>query len=98
MAGFLDTVTEAIHHAETNFITEAHLMRSTIDSAGSDALAAHATHQGPSSTAFQATHARFVESAARVNMLLDIAQANLGDNANTYVAADANAAAGYTGF
>lgn len=55
-------------------------------------------HQGESSAAFQAAHARFVEVAARVNTLLDIAQANLGDAAGTYVAADAAAASGYTAF
>jgi uncharacterized protein YukE len=98
MAGFLDTVTEGIHHAETNFITEAQLMRSTIGSAESEAVGAQGQHQGPSSAAFQAMHARFVEAAARVNMLLDIAQANLGDAAARYVAVDANAASTYTGF
>jgi hypothetical protein len=39
-----------------------------------------------------------VEVAARINTLLDIAQANLGDAAGTYVAADAAAASGYNGF
>jgi hypothetical protein len=48
--------------------------------------------------AFQAAHARFVEAAARINTLLDIAQANLGDAAGTYVATDAAAASSYTGF
>ena len=36
-------------------------------------------------------------AAAKVNTLLDIAQANLGDAAGTYVAADAAAASSYTG-
>jgi hypothetical protein len=39
-----------------------------------------------------------VEVAARVNTLLDIAQANLGDAAATSMAADAAAASSYTGF
>lgn len=98
MPGFLDTVTEGIHHAETNFITEANLMRSTIGSAEVDAVAAQASHQGPSSAAFQASHARFVEAATKVNLLLDIAQANLGDAATRYVVIDANATSTYTAF
>jgi uncharacterized protein YukE len=98
MAGFLDTVTEGLHHAETNFITEANLMRSTIGSAEAEAVGAQATHQGPSSAAFQASHARFVEVAAKVNTLLDVAQVNLGDAASRYVAVDANAASAYTSF
>ncbi|EUA42955.1 hypothetical protein I552_7696 [Mycobacterium xenopi 3993] len=36
--------------------------------------------------------------AAKINTLLDIAQANLGDAAGTYTAADAAAASTYTGF
>ncbi len=39
----------------------------------------------------------FVEVAAKVNALLDIAQINLGDAAATYVAEDAAAASRYTG-
>jgi uncharacterized protein YukE len=84
--------------AQTAFATKTALMRSTISQAEQEALSAQAFHQGESSAAFQAAHARFVEVAARVNALLDIAQANLGDAAGTYVAADAAAAATYTGF
>ena len=51
---------------------------------------------GESSAAFQAAHARFVEVSAKINTLLDIAQANLGDAAGTYVAEDAAAASTYT--
>ena len=51
---------------------------------------------GESSAAFQAAHARFIEVSARVNALLDIAQANLADAAGTYVAQDAAAASTYT--
>ena len=36
--------------------------------------------------------------AARVNMLLDMAQANFGNAAGTYVAGDEAAASGYAGF
>ncbi len=84
--------------AQSAFGTKAALMRSTISQAEQEALSAQAFHQGESSAAFQAAHARFVEVAARINTLLDIAQANLGDAAGTYVAADAAAASTYTGF
>ena len=43
-------------------------------------------------------HARFVEVAAKVNTLLDIAQVNLGQAGATYVATDAAAAGTYGGF
>ena len=84
--------------AQSAFGTKAALMRSTISQAEQEALSAQAFHQGESAAAFQAAHARFVEVAARINTLLDIAQANLGDAAGTYVAADAAAASGYTAF
>ena len=61
------------------------------------ALAAQAFHTGEAAAAFQGSHARFVALAARVNALLDMAQANLADAGSTYVAADAAAASGYTG-
>lgn len=84
--------------AQSAFSAKAALMRSTISQAEQEAVSAQAFHIGESSAAFQAAHARFVEAAARVNTLLDIAQANLGDAAGTYVAADAAAASGYNAF
>ena len=84
--------------AQSAFSTKSALMRSTISQAEQEAVSAQAFHQGESSAAFQASHARFVEAAARINTLLDIAQANLGDAAGTYVAADAAAASGYPAF
>ena len=59
-------------------------------------MSAQAFHMGESSAAFQAAHARFVEVSAKVNALLDIAQANIGDAAGSYVAEDAAAASNYT--
>ena len=84
--------------AQSAFSAKAALMRSTISQAEQEALSAQAFHQGESSAAFQGAHARFVEVAARINTLLDIAQANLGDAAGTYLAADTAAASTYTGF
>lgn len=82
--------------AETAFGAKAALMRSTVAQAEQAAQSAQAFHIGESSAAFQAAHARFVEVAARINTLLDIAQANLGDAAGTYAAEDAAAATTYT--
>jgi uncharacterized protein YukE len=84
--------------SQSAFGAKAGLMRSTIGQAEQEALSAQAFHQGESAAAFQAAHARYVEVAAKVNMLLDIAQANLGDAAGTYVAGDAAAASSYAGF
>ncbi|HZE16644.1 MAG TPA: type VII secretion system protein EsxG [Mycobacterium sp.] len=84
--------------SQSAFAANTALMRSTIGQAEQEALSAQAFHVGESSAAFQAAHARFVEAAAKINTLLDIAQANLGDAAGTYTAADAAAASTYTGF
>ncbi|MDT5347028.1 MAG: hypothetical protein QOH91_315 [Mycobacterium sp.] len=94
---FLDAHIPQLVAAESEFGTKTALMRHTIGQAEQAALAAQAFHQGESAAAFQAAHARFVAVAARVNTLLDIAQANLGAAAGTYVATDAAAASTYTG-
>ncbi|MGH3674825.1 MAG: type VII secretion protein EsxS [Mycobacterium sp.] len=82
--------------SEAAFGAKAALMRSTLAQAEQAATSAQAFHMGESSAAFQAAHARFVEVSAKINMLLDIAQANLGDAAGTYVAEDAAASSTYT--
>lgn len=83
--------------SEAAFGAKAALMRSTIAQAEQAASSAQAFHMGESAAAFQAAHARFIEVSAKVNSLLDIAQANIGDAAGTYVAEDAAAASTYTG-
>ncbi len=83
--------------SESAFGAKTALMRSTIAQAEQEALAAQAFHTGESSAAFQAAHARFVEAAAKINSLLDIAQGNLGEAGATYVAEDAAAASTYGG-
>ena len=82
--------------SEAAFGAKAALMRSTIAQAEQAAQSAAAFHMGESSAAFQAAHARFVEVSAKVNTLLDIAQANIGDAAGTYAAEDTAAASSYT--
>ena len=84
--------------SQSAFAGKAGLMRSTIGQAEQEALSAQAFHAGDSAAAFQAAHARFVAAATKINSLLDIAQANIGDAAGTYVAADSAAAGSYPGF
>lgn len=84
--------------SESAFAAKTALMRSTIAQAEQAAVSAQTFHLGEAATAFQAAHARFVEAAAKVNALLDLAQANLGEAGATYVAQDAAAAATYGGF
>ncbi|BBY74040.1 type VII secretion protein EsxS [Mycolicibacterium parafortuitum] len=81
--------------SEAAFGAKAGLMRSTIAQAEQAAQSAQAFHMGESAGAFQAAHARFVETSAKINALLDIAQANVGDAAGAYVAEDAAAASNY---
>jgi uncharacterized protein YukE len=82
--------------SEAAFSAKAALMRSTVAQAEQAAQASQAFHMGESAAAFQAAHARFIEVSAKVNHLLDVAQANIGDAASTYVAEDAAAASTYT--
>ena len=92
----LDAHIPQIVASEAAFGAKTALMRSTIAQAEQAAQSAQAFHQGESAAAFQAAHARFVEVSAKVNALLDVAQANLGDAAGSYVAEDAAAAGNYT--
>lgn len=84
--------------SESAFGAKTALMRSTIAQAEQAAVSAQGFHMGESSAAFQAAHARFLEVAAKVNALLDLAQANLGEAGATYVAEDSAAASTYGGF
>ena len=84
--------------SEASFGSKAALMRSTIAQAEQAAMSAQAFHIGESSAAFQAAHARFLEVAAKVNMLLDIGQTNIGEARGAYGAEDAAAGSRYRGF
>jgi uncharacterized protein YukE len=94
----LDAHIPQIVASESAFVAKASLMRATIAQAEQAATGAQAFHMGESAAAFQAAHARFVEVAAKVNTLLDVAQANLGEAGATYVAEDSAAAGTYGGF
>lgn len=95
---FLDAHIPQLIASESAFAAKTALMRATIAQAEQAAVAAQAFHLGEAAAAFQAAHARFAEAAAKVNTLLDIAQANLGEAGATYVAQDASAATTYGGF
>ncbi|MFA5709606.1 type VII secretion system protein EsxG [Mycolicibacterium sp.] len=94
----LDAHIPQIIASESAFGAKTALMRSTLAQAEQAAMSSQAFHMGESSAAFQAAHARFVEVAAKVNTLLDVAQINLGDAGASYVAQDAAAASTYGGF
>ena len=95
---FLDAHIPQLVASESAFGAKSGLMRSTIGQAEQEAMSAQAFYAGESAAAFQAAHARFVAAAAKINALLDVAQANIGDAAGTYVAADAAAAGSYPAF
>lgn len=93
----LDAHIPQIVASESAFAAKTALMRSTLAQAEQAAMSAQAFHMGESSAAFQAAHARYVEVAAKVNTLLDLAQANLGEAGASYIAEDAAAATTYGG-
>lgn len=90
--GLLDANVPQLVSSSSSFADQAALMRSTIHQAESSATAAQAFHQGESSTAFQAAHARFVEAAAKANVLLDVAGQNINEGASTYSTQDSTGA------
>jgi ESAT-6 family protein len=94
--GLLDANVPQMVSSSSAFADQAALMRSTIHQAESSAMSAQAFHQGESATAFQAAHARFVEAAAKANVLMDIASQNINEGAGNYVSQDSTAATDYT--
>src|SRR5246127_4511150 len=94
----LDSHIPQLVASQSAFGAKAGLMRSTIGQAEQEAMSAQAFHAGEAAAAFQAAHARFGAATAKINTLLDVAQANLGDAGGTYLAADSAAAGSYPGF
>jgi uncharacterized protein YukE len=93
--GHLDVNASQLLTSQSSFEDKASLMRSTMASAEQSAVAAQAFHTGDSALAFQTAHAHFIEAAAKINSLLDIASAQLGEGGTTYLTEDAAAAASY---
>ena len=90
--GLLDVATPQLASSQASFTEQAGQFRSTISSAESEAMQSQAFHQGESAVAFQGAHARFVEAAQKINMLLDTASSHLGEGSATYLAQDGAAA------
>jgi uncharacterized protein YukE len=93
--GLLDVNAAQLFSSEASFADQAAQMRGTIQAAEGAAMQAQAFHQGESSVAFQTAHAHFVEASQKINSLLDIGSANLGEGAGNYVAQDSSAASTY---
>lgn len=94
--GLLDANIPQLIGSQSTFADQSAAYRSTLAQAEGSAVAAQAFHQGESSAAFQQAHARFIEAAAKSNVLLDVAQQNIGEGASTYVAQDSAAASDVT--
>lgn len=97
MGSFLDTNVPQMLSSASGMGDASAQMRGTISQCEADATAAQAFHMGDSSVAFQAAHARFVEAAAKTNMLLDVASAQVHEGASTYTAGDTQMADGVSG-
>jgi len=86
--GLLDANVPQLVSSSSSFADQAALMRSTIAQAESSAMSAQSFHQGESSVAYQQAHARFVEAAGKINVLLDLGGQNINEGAGTYTAQD----------
>ncbi|SIJ21999.1 Probable PE family protein [Mycobacteroides abscessus subsp. abscessus] len=94
---FLDVQVPQVVNSQMGFGSQAALMRNTISTAESEAQGAQGFSQGDFAQSFQTAHMRFAEAAQKINALLDVAEANLGENAGTYVAQDSSAASDVAG-
>jgi uncharacterized protein YukE len=92
MANFLDANVAQMASSAAGVQDAAAMFRTTLHQAEQTAMQAQAFHQGESSAAFQASHARFVSGASKLNTLLDIAGMNVHEGSQTYIAADAEGA------
>ena len=93
--GMLDTNVPAMISAGHSFGENVAIYKSTLAQAEQAAQSAQAFHRGESALAFQQAHARFVETANKVNALLAVAEQNVHEGATTYTTADSNAAGEY---
>lgn len=86
--GYLNAEVPQMVNVQGGFAAEAVSFRSTLSQAEGSAMQAQAFHKGESATAFQIGHAKFVDAATRINDLLNLAEANLGEGTTTYVSTD----------
>jgi uncharacterized protein YukE len=92
MANFLDANVAQMATSAAGVQDAAGMFRTTLHQAEATAQQAQAFHQGESSVAFQASHARFLEGSTKLNSLLDIAGMNVHEGGQTYLAQDAQGA------
>lgn len=90
--GYLSAEVPQMVTVQGGFAAEAVSFRSTLSQAEGSAMQAQAFHKGESATAFQIGHAKFVDAATRINDLLNIAEAQLGEGSTTYVTQDTSGA------
>ena len=95
MSNFLDANVAQIASSAAGHQDSAAMFRTTLHQAEATAQQAQALHQGASAAAFQASHARFLTGATKLNALLDIAGLNTNEAGQTYQASDALGADGY---
>lgn len=89
---YLDAHVPVIHKASANFATATESMRAIISTAEQQAQASQAFNKGEHSAAFQAAHARFVDSTNKVRELLRQASDHVQRSGATYTHADSAAA------
>ena len=92
MSNFLDANVPQMASSAAGVQDAAAMFRTTLHQAEATAQQAQAFHQGESSVAFQASHARFLSGATKLNTLLDIAGMNVHEGGQTYTAVDAQGA------
>ena len=90
--GFLSAEVPQMVTVQGGFAAEAVSFRSTLSQAEGSAMQAQAFHKGESATAFQIGHAKFLDAGGRINDLLNLAEAQLGEVATTYVTQDGSGA------
>ena len=86
MSNFLDANVPQMASSAAGVQDAAAMFRTTLHQAEATAQQAQAFHQGESSVAFQASHARFLSGATKLNTLLDIAGMNMHEGGQTYTA------------
>lgn len=92
---FLDANVGQLAKSASGVMDSSAMFRSTLAEAMATAEAARANHMGESAMAFQASHARFVSGAEKLNHLLDLAGVNVEDAGTEYVAQDGVGADAY---
>jgi uncharacterized protein YukE len=95
MSNFLDANVPQVLSSAAGVQDASAMFQTTLTQAEATAQQAQAFHQGESSMAFQAAHARFAEGAKKLHTLLTVAGLNINEGGTDYQAADALGVDGY---